>query len=621
MSSTSSSPARKQTHPCASTVLRIPYSRPAPVARPGGGPRWAGAAMSAESVHAAADGRQVQSVPSFRAGGRHVAYASSLRCGCRSRGRTSRRRCRRRWRTRCSTPRTLTCTRLRVRRCSPVLSMTSTPTALSTAHTRNTTWLGVNPDTTYQVVLVIFGSPSCGGALARFPEHDRDHERGGEWQRKPAVPRRAPEPSAVAGRDRLAVPVGRRPCLRHRLRDRDRRLRPAKDASRTRFWNTHSTRRCAMVADATDVAPALEERGIRAGPRPEAGPPATSLRGGRPRSPPAPPTPFGARRAGRWPRTTEPRPGRSPPIHLFKLRRSSAQASRRVHAAVVSAARLPAPRAGPSRRWAQWEGIRLRSAVAEELRRSKRNVATVAAYRCLRATRSECWSLVQVVLSDSRGWPGVGLTATRRNREALPVPAWADLIEAGLAWRRDGAGFSLFSSVGCDTVAVETGEGGTWGSSGGCRFRWRSRGETRATRRGRRRPCRPRLRYSRGRSTTREGVMSWSWRRRLLLAVVGLAAVLFVVPAAGALSRAVVFTVCAVPEPAPAGFECGTIDVPLDRANPGAGTIPLAFQLFPHSGAAALPSEASHPVVSFGRAGGLEHGVLGALVFPISVAA
>ena len=76
--------------------------------------------------------------------------------------------------------------------------------------------------------------------------------------------------------------------------------------------------------------------------------------------------------------------------------------------------------------------------------------------------------------------------------------------------------------------------------------------------------------------------MSWSLRRRLLLAVVGLAAVLFVVPAAGASSRAVVFTACGA-DVLP-GFECGTIDVPLDRANPGAGTIPLAFQLFPHSG-------------------------------------
>ena len=94
--------------------------------------------------------------------------------------------------------------------------------------------------------------------------------------------------------------------------------------------------------------------------------------------------------------------------------------------------------------------------------------------------------------------------------------------------------------------------------------------------------------------------MSWSLRRRLLLAVVGLAAVLFVVPAAGASSaRAVVFTACGA-DVLP-GFECGTIDVPLDRANPGAGTIPLAFQLFPHSGAAALPSEAI--VVSFGGPG------------------
>ena len=81
---------------------------------------------------------------------------------------------------------------------------------------------------------------------------------------------------------------------------------------------------------------------------------------------------------------------------------------------VVSAARLPAPRAGPSRRWcAMGEVIRLRSAVAEELRRSKRNVANRRRVPLLARYAVGMLVLVQVVLSDSRGWPGVGLTATR----------------------------------------------------------------------------------------------------------------------------------------------------------------------------------------------------------------
>jgi pimeloyl-ACP methyl ester carboxylesterase len=36
--------------------------------------------------------------------------------------------------------------------------------------------------------------------------------------------------------------------------------------------------------------------------------------------------------------------------------------------------------------------------------------------------------------------------------------------------------------------------------------------------------------------------------------------------------------------PSPAGATCGHVDVPLDRANPAAGTLPIAFQLYRHTG-------------------------------------
>src|SRR3954454_14523515 len=69
---------------------------------------------------------------------------------------------------------------------------------------------------------------------------------------------------------------------------------------------------------------------------------------------------------------------------------------------------------------------------------------------------------------------------------------------------------------------------------------------------------------------------------------------------AAALSPPVaVFAPCG-PEVRP-GFVCGSVDVPLDRANPGAGTIAIAFQLFRHTGTAAQPSEAI--VVSVGGPG------------------
>src|SRR3954453_19731884 len=70
-------------------------------------------------------------------------------------------------------------------------------------------------------------------------------------------------------------------------------------------------------------------------------------------------------------------------------------------------------------------------------------------------------------------------------------------------------------------------------------------------------------------------------------------------PAAALSPPVAVFAPCG-PEALP-GFVCGSVDVPLDRANPGAGKIAIAFQLFRHTGTAAQPSEAI--VVSFGGPG------------------
>jgi pimeloyl-ACP methyl ester carboxylesterase len=89
---------------------------------------------------------------------------------------------------------------------------------------------------------------------------------------------------------------------------------------------------------------------------------------------------------------------------------------------------------------------------------------------------------------------------------------------------------------------------------------------------------------------------------RLRVALVAAMCVLVAVggvAGAGASSAGVSFTACG-PEVFP-GFECGTFEVPLDRANPSAGMIPVAFQLFPHWGEAAAPSEAI--VVSIGGPG------------------
>jgi pimeloyl-ACP methyl ester carboxylesterase len=67
---------------------------------------------------------------------------------------------------------------------------------------------------------------------------------------------------------------------------------------------------------------------------------------------------------------------------------------------------------------------------------------------------------------------------------------------------------------------------------------------------------------------------------------------------AHAAAPATVFAPCG---PAvPAGFLCGSVTVPLDRARPDGATIPIAFQLFPHTGSAAA-SEAV--VVSIGGPG------------------
>jgi pimeloyl-ACP methyl ester carboxylesterase len=87
--------------------------------------------------------------------------------------------------------------------------------------------------------------------------------------------------------------------------------------------------------------------------------------------------------------------------------------------------------------------------------------------------------------------------------------------------------------------------------------------------------------------------------RLVLLAAVCVLAAAIATGGAQASPASVTFAACG-PEVLP-GFECGTVDVPIDRANPAAGTIPLAFQLFPHWGTLAQPSEAV--VVSFGGPG------------------
>ena len=37
------------------------------------------------------------------------------------------------------------------------------------------------------------------------------------------------------------------------------------------------------------------------------------------------------------------------------------------------------------------------------------------------------------------------------------------------------------------------------------------------------------------------------------------------------------------PDPGVPGARCGTVSVPLDRAHPAAGTIPIYFEFYPHS--------------------------------------
>src|SRR3954469_15974177 len=83
-------------------------------------------------------------------------------------------------------------------------------------------------------------------------------------------------------------------------------------------------------------------------------------------------------------------------------------------------------------------------------------------------------------------------------------------------------------------------------------------------------------------------------------------------PAAALSPPVAVFAPCG-PEALP-GFVCGSVDVPLDRANPGAGTIAIAFQLFRHTGTAAQPSEAI--VVSVGGPRISNTGVGGPLFCP-----
>lgn len=78
------------------------------------------------------------------------------------------------------------------------------------------------------------------------------------------------------------------------------------------------------------------------------------------------------------------------------------------------------------------------------------------------------------------------------------------------------------------------------------------------------------------------------WRTVAAIAVATVTGAMFSAPSAqaataGAAPPAAVFGACG-PTAGP-GARCGTVTVPLDRARPSAGSIPIAFQLYPHTDA------------------------------------
>lgn len=80
--------------------------------------------------------------------------------------------------------------------------------------------------------------------------------------------------------------------------------------------------------------------------------------------------------------------------------------------------------------------------------------------------------------------------------------------------------------------------------------------------------------------------MNVSVRPRSLAVVVCVCVAALVVPALAAASGTAVappHLVPCDPDPGVPGVVCGTVDVPIDRANPGLGTIPIYFEFFPRS--------------------------------------